>query len=128
MRRAFFAAFAAAVALAAPTAAQANAVTDWHRLAMSTLVAVPGPAGGAPPALQINMGMTQGAVYDAVNAVTPKHHRPYLLNRRFGATANKDAAVATATYRVLTSVLAEVPATIPSRTERPSSRASTRPT
>jgi hypothetical protein len=113
MRRAFFAIFAAAVALAAPTAAQANAVTDWHRLAMSTLVTVPGPAGGAPPALQINMGMTQGAVYDAVNAVTPKHHRPYLLNRRFGATANKDAAVATAAYRVLTSVLADVPGTIP---------------
>jgi hypothetical protein len=113
MRSLWFAAFAAAVALAAPVAAEANAVTDWNRVAMSTLVAVPGPAGGAPPALQINMGMTQGAVYDAVNAVTPKHHRPYLLKRRFGATANKDAAVATAAYRVLTSVLADVPATIP---------------
>jgi hypothetical protein len=113
MRRTWFAAFVVAVALAAPAAAQANAVTDWHRIAMSTLVAVPGPAGGAPPALQINMGMTQGAVYDAVNAVTPKHHRPYLLNRRFGATASKEAAVATAAYRVLTSVLADVPATIP---------------
>ena len=29
--------------------------------------------------------MTQGAVYDAINAITPKHHRPYLLNRRFSA-------------------------------------------
>jgi hypothetical protein len=113
MRRTWYLAFAAAVAIAAPAAAQANDVTQWHRLAMSTLVAVPGPAGGAPPALQINMGMTQGAVYDAVNAVTPKHHRPYLLNRRFGATASKEAAVATAAYRVLTSVLADVPATIP---------------
>ena len=27
---------------------------------------LPAPAGGAPPALQINLGMVQGAVYDAV--------------------------------------------------------------
>ena len=47
------------------------------------------------------MGMVQGAVYDAVNAITPKHHRPYLLNRRFGNTASDDAAVATAAYLVL---------------------------
>ena len=113
MRTTWLAALAAAAALAVPAAAQAGEVTDWNRIAMSTLVAVPGPAGGAPPALQINMGMTQGAVYDAVNAITPKHHRPYLLNRRFGATANHEAAIATAAYRVLTSVLADVPATIP---------------
>jgi hypothetical protein len=112
MRRAWFLAFAAAVAIATPAAAQANDVTQWNRLAMSTLVAVPGPAGGAPPALQINMGMTQGAVYDAVNAITPKHNRPYLLQRRFGSTASERAAVATAAYRVLSSVLADVPLTI----------------
>src|SRR6266545_7610846 len=50
----------AVIALAAPAVAQANEVTHWNRIAMSTLVAFPGPAGGAPPALQINMGMTQG--------------------------------------------------------------------
>jgi hypothetical protein len=80
---------------------------------MSTLVAFPGPAGGAPPALQIHMAMTQGAVYDALNAITPKHHRPYLLKRRFGATASKDAAAAMAAYRVLSSIASGVPATIP---------------
>jgi hypothetical protein len=80
---------------------------------MSTLVVFPGPAGGAPPALQINMAMTQGAVYDALNAITPKHHRPYLLNRRFGSTASKQAAAATASYRVLSSIVSGVPATIP---------------
>ena len=89
-------ALAAAAALTAPGAAQANEVTHWNRIAMSTLVAFPGPAGGAPTSLHINMGMTQGAVYDAVNATTPKHHRPYLLKRRFGATSSKDAAAATA--------------------------------
>ncbi len=43
----------------------------------------------------------------------PKHHRPYLLERRFGATASKEAAVATAAYRVLTSIVSGVPASIP---------------
>jgi hypothetical protein len=102
-----------AVALLAPAAAQANEVTHWNRIAMSTLVAFPGPAGGAPPALQINMGMTQGAVYDALNATEPRHHRPYLLHRRFGATASKEAAAATAAYRVLSSIVQGVPESIP---------------
>jgi hypothetical protein len=88
-------------------------VTNWNRIATDTLVALPGAAGGAPPALQINMGMTQGAVYDAINAITPKHHRPYLLKRRFAATASKNAAVATASYRALSHIVATVPATIP---------------
>jgi hypothetical protein len=113
MRRAWCAAFAAAVALGAPVAAHASAVTDWNRIATDTLVAMPGPAGGAPPALQINMAMTQGAVYDAVNAITPKHWRPYLLNRRFGATSLKDLAAATAAYTVLSKILDSVPPTIP---------------
>jgi hypothetical protein len=104
---------AALIAVAAPAAAQANGVTHWNRIAMSTLVAFPGPAGGAPPALQIHMGMTQGAVYDALNAIEPKHHRPYLLHRRFGATASKEAAAATAAYRVLRSIVAGVPGSIP---------------
>ena len=113
MRRAWCAAFAAAVALGVPVAAHANAVTDWNRIATDTLVAMPGPAGGAPPALQVNMAMTQGAVYDAVNAITPKHWRPYLLNRRFGATSSTDLAVATAAYGVLSNILDSVPPTIP---------------
>jgi hypothetical protein len=90
-----------------------NAVTEWNLIAVNTLAAMPGPAGGAGPAIQINLGMTQGAVYDAVNATEPKHHRPYLLKRRFSARASKAAAVATAAYRVLASIVATVPATIP---------------
>jgi len=108
----WFAALAAAVALAAPAAAQANDVTDWNRIATNTLVAFPGAAGGAPPALNINMGMTQGAVYDALNATEPRHHRPYLLKRRFSARASKEAAAATAAYRVLSSIVSTVPVTI----------------
>src|SRR4026209_227435 len=102
---------------APPTTADATAVTQWNVIAVSTITGVPGPglpgpAGGAPPASQINMGMVQGAVYDAVNAITPKHHRPYLLNRRFGNTASDDAAVATAAYLVLKNIVETVPQSI----------------
>jgi len=51
-------------------------------------------------------------VYDAVNAITPKHHRPYLLNRRFGNTASDEAAVATAAYLVLKNIVETVPQSI----------------
>ncbi len=95
---------------APPATADATAVTQWNLIAVSTITGVPGPglpgaAGGAPSASQINTGMVQGAVYDAVNAITPKHHRPYLLNRRFGNTASDSAAVATAAYLVLKNIV-----------------------
>jgi hypothetical protein len=97
---------------APPAEADASAVTQWNLIAVTTLTGLPGPAGGAPPAAQINMGMVQGAVYDAVNAITPKHHRPYLLERRFGNTASDEAAVATAAYMVLKNIVETVPQTI----------------
>jgi hypothetical protein len=104
-------ALAAPVARAAPAAPQPNEVTIWNRIAVETLVAFPLPAGGAPPASQINMGMTQGAVYDAVNAIEPRQ-RPYLLETRFDPAASKEAAAATAAYRVLTNIISTVPADI----------------
>jgi hypothetical protein len=97
---------------APPATADATAVTQWNLIAVSTLTTLPGPAGGAPPAAQINMGMVQGAVYDAVNAITPKHHRPYLLKRRFGNRASDEAAVATAAYLVLKNIVETVPQSI----------------
>jgi hypothetical protein len=102
---------------APPATADATAVMQWNLIAASTLTGfpgpgLPGPAGGAPPASQINMGMVQGAVYDAVNAITPKHHRPYLLKRRFGNTASDEAAVATAAYLVLKNIIETVPQSI----------------
>ena len=91
--------------LAQPTRAETtNAVTDWNEIAATTLIAFPPPASGAPPALQINLAMVQGAVYDAVNAID-SHHQPYLLETRFGPTASKQTAVATAAYRVLSSIV-----------------------
>ena len=97
---------------APPVETDASAVTHWNQIATSTLAAFPQAAGGAPPTSQINMGMVQGAVYDAVNAITPKHHRPYLLKRRFSASASGEAAIATAAYRVLTHIISTVPASI----------------
>ena len=95
-----------------PAAAQVNEVTNWNRIATTTLVQIPPLAGGAPPALQINMGMVQGAVYDAVNAIETMH-QPYLLQTTFPSTASKEAAVATAAFTVLTNIIASVPDTVP---------------
>ena len=95
-----------------PAEADATSVTQWNLTAASTLAGLPMPAGGAAPATQISMGMVQGAVYDAVNAITPKHDRPYLLTRRFGNTASDEAAVATAAYLVLKNIVETVPPSI----------------
>jgi hypothetical protein len=89
-----------------------NAVVDWNQIAVTTLVGLPGPAGGAPPATQVDLAMVQGAVYDAVNSIAPKHHQPYLLERRFAPWASMEAAVATAAYRVLANIVSGVPASI----------------
>ncbi len=102
----------ALVALASPLIAQANEVAHWNQIATDTLAAFPPAAGGAPNALQANMGMTQGAVYDAINAIEPRH-RPYLLATRFNANASKEAAAATAAYSVLSNIVSTVPAGIP---------------
>jgi hypothetical protein len=91
----------------------ASEVIHWNQIATKTLAAVPGPNGGAPPALQINLAMVQGAVYDAVNAIGPKKHRPYLLKKRAGAKASIDAAVATAAYDVLSELISTAPERAP---------------
>jgi hypothetical protein len=98
----------ALLALAAPSLARADAVTDWNRVTGDTLLAVPGPAGGAPPALAINMAMVQGAVYDAVNSIE-RTHQPYLLGALSSPFASKDTAVAKASADVLTWILTTAP-------------------
>src|SRR5438132_1147317 len=85
-----------------------NAVTHWNAIALNTLIEFPPPAGGAPPALQVNLAMVQGAVYDAINAIEPRH-QSYLLEARFAPTASKEAAAATAAHDVLSSIVSSVP-------------------
>jgi len=89
------------VALAAPQTPQTNEVTNWNAIAQSTVLAQP-PNASAPPAFVVFMAMTQGAVYGAVNAID-RRHRPYLVLRRV-KRASKEAAVATAAFRVLDSL------------------------
>jgi len=101
------------VSAAPPAETDASEVSHWNRVAATTLVAVPGPDGGAPPAFQVNMGMVQGAVYDAVNAIGKKQFEPYLLKRRAAATASVDAAVATAAYDVLSELVSTAPERAP---------------
>jgi len=101
------------VSAAPPVETDASEVSHWNEVAATILVAFPGPNGGAPPAFQINMGMVQGAVYDAVNAIGPKQHRSYLLKKRAGAKASIDAAVATAAYDVLLELVSTAPERVP---------------
>jgi hypothetical protein len=103
-----------ASAFAAPTVAAPetpNEVTNWNKVAVEVLIAFPGPAGGAPPGAQIHMAMTQGAVYDAVNAIT-QTHEPYLLDETFDQGASLNAAATQAAYRVLTNIANSVPGSI----------------
>ncbi len=101
------------VSAAPPTGTDASEVSHWNQVAATTLIAFPPPDGGSPVAFQINMGMVQGAVYDAVNAIGPKKHRAYLLDERTGAKASIDAAVATAAYDVLANLVTTAPERVP---------------
>jgi hypothetical protein len=92
-----------------PVGTDASEVSHWNQVAATTFLAFPGPNGGAPPAFQINMGIVQGAVYDAVNAIGPKEHRSYRLKERASATASIDAAVATAAYDVVSKLVSTAP-------------------
>ena len=92
------AAGAVLLALALPTVAQANEVTKWNELALSTVLAQPAITS-SPPSAAVFVAMVQGAVYGAVNA-TDRHGKPYLVNRSFPKASAK-AAAATAAYRVL---------------------------
>jgi len=93
---------AAAVALVAPSLARADVVTEWNLNATNALMitAAQGPQQSVP-----HMAMVQGAVYDAVNAIDGGHEG-YLLTPRLATPFDsKEAAAATAAYRVLQTLL-----------------------
>ena len=113
-------AFVASAALGAhgtsaapPVEADAGAVIHWNQVAASTLAAVPGPNGGAPPRVPDQHGHDPQRCTTRSNAIGPKRHQPYLLHRRFGAKASTDAAVATAAYDVLSELVSTAPETAP---------------
>ena len=96
MRRLAILCAGALAALAAPSAAQADAVIDWSLHAQTTILST-GPTSHAST---LDFAMVHGAIYDAVNAID-RRHQPYLHVRRASRTASKDAAAATAAFRVL---------------------------
>ncbi len=100
------AAVAVASALATPSAAPAasdSAVLDWYQYAGQELNQA-AQARNQPPRARLEMAMVQGAVYDAVNAIA-RTNQPYLVAPRARRWYSKDAAAATAAYRVVSSLL-----------------------
>ena len=95
-----------ATAGAAQQSASAEAVRDWNLYAANALgnpptaPVMPG-IGQAPQVSVLHVGMVQGAVYDAVNAIDGGH-QPYLAGLPPASpSASKAAAAATAAYKVL---------------------------
>ncbi len=92
---------AALIALSASATARADTVTDWNANAVSALV---GTAGQSPTVSTIHLAMVHGAVYDAVNSIDERYE-PYLVEVRARDWYSKDAAAATAAYRVLLGIV-----------------------
>src|SRR5918994_2575587 len=90
---------AAAVLLASTVAtpARADTVTDWNAIATTAIVTT---AGQSPHASTPSFAMVQGAVYDAVNAID-RGHRPYIAAPTADRSDSRQAAAATAAFRVL---------------------------
>jgi hypothetical protein len=74
-----------------------NTVTEWNAIAATATIAT---AAQPPHVAPLSLGMVQGAVYDAVNAIEGGH-RPYLAAPEAAKSDSKRAAAATAAYRVL---------------------------
>ena len=93
---------AGVIAFVVPATARADAVTQWNQNAASAIYVT---AAQPPPQSVPHMAMVQGAVYDAVNAIDGGHEG-YLISSRLATPFDsKDAAVATAAYRVLLNIV-----------------------
>ena len=98
MRSAGLLAAVAAAAVLAASPARADTVTDWNVNATDAL----DHHGRArhPPSRRSISRMVHGAVYDAVNSID-RRYEPYLVRVPARSWYSKDAAAATAAYRVL---------------------------
>jgi hypothetical protein len=76
--------------------ARADSVTAWNEIATDALIR----DGGQGAIAIANLAMVHGAVYDAVNAIDGRHE-PYLVAPAARRWYSRDAAAATAAYRVL---------------------------
>jgi len=108
-RRVILSLAAVAAVLIAPGLARADTVTQWNQNAATVLM---GNLAQPPQQSVPHLAMVHGAVYDAVNAIDGGHEG-YLLNARVGSPFDsKDAAAATAAYRVLRSIVPDAQDTI----------------
>jgi len=101
-RRAGWLALAAAVlaVMAAPATARGDAVTQWSINTSNAILA----ANPTAHSQVLSFAMVQGAVYDAVNGIGGGY-TPYLIKPAVSPSSSKDAAVATAAYRVAVAVV-----------------------
>jgi hypothetical protein len=90
------------------TPAAPNTAIAWNEIASTAILVT---AAQPPHAAVLSMAMVQGAVYDAVNAIDGGHE-PYLLESAAGSGDSKEAAAATAAYRVLVGFPNRTPAVI----------------
>src|SRR6266511_883637 len=74
-----------------------NAAIEWNAIASTAIMST---AGQPPHAAVLSLAMVQGAVYDAVNAIDGGH-QPYLVAPPADSGDSKEAATATAAFRVL---------------------------
>jgi hypothetical protein len=102
LRHALAAAVAGLAALVAPAVGSADTVTQWNQNAATALYVT---AAQPPNVSVLHMAMVQGAVYDAVNAIDGRREGYLLTSRVATPTDSKDAAAATAAYKVLLNIV-----------------------
>jgi hypothetical protein len=92
----------ALVALSAPALARADVVTEWNLNAANAIFVT---AAQPPQQSVVHLAMVHGAIYDAVNAIDGGHEGYLITPRLASPFDSKDAAAATAAYRVLLSIV-----------------------
>ncbi len=87
---------AATVGFAMPCFAGSNMVIDWNRAALEAIRV----DRSSPPIATRNLAMMHVAIYDSVNAID-RAHQPYYVQIEPPANTSREAAVASAAYRIL---------------------------
>ena len=103
--RALVACAALVVVFVAPGVARADVIGDWNVIAQNEAILIRPTSHGQARGI----AMVQGAVFDAVNAIT-RTYEPYLVDVDDVAAqpfASQDAAVATAAHHVLMTLVAD---------------------
>ena len=93
---------------ASSAATEPNTAIEWNEIASTAILVT---AAQPPHAGVLSLAMVQGAVYDAVNAIDGGHE-PYLVEPAAKSGDSKEAAAATAAYRVLVGFPNRTPAVI----------------